>query len=454
MTAHSAKSPMTSRRSNALAGRALVPGDKSISHRAILFGGVAAGQTSVDGLLEGEDVLNSIKAIESIGAKTRKQGGTWIVEGTGNGALLQPAGPIDFGNSGTGCRLFMGLLGSYDFASTFTGDASLSGRPMGRVLDPLKLMGCQIVSQRQGGRLPVTICGARQANPVIYTVPVPSAQVKSAVLLAGLNTAGVTTVIEPVMTRDHTEKMLKGFGASLEVESGPAGERHIRIEGHGQLFGQQITVPGDPSSAAFPLVAALIVPGSDIMIANVLMNPTRTGLITTLQEMGADIEIMSPRAAGGEDVADLRVRHSQLKGVVVPPHRAPSMIDEYPVLAVAASFAEGHTLMQGLDELRVKESDRLAAVLHGLHANNVESSNGPDWLSVTGRPDGKGLGGGTVQTRFDHRIAMAFLVMGLACQKPVTVDDGSAIATSFPKFVKLMQGLGADIETGTMKRSS
>jgi 3-phosphoshikimate 1-carboxyvinyltransferase len=445
MTAHAIKRPLTASRSNALKGQAAIPGDKSISHRSVLFGGIASGQTRIEGLLEGEDVLNSIKAVEALGARARKEGQTWIVEGTGNGALLEPRGPIDFGNSGTGCRLFMGLAGTYDFPTTFIGDPSLSKRPMGRVLDPLKTMGCQVLDQQPGGRLPVTIRGAREANPVTYTVPVPSAQVKSAVLLAGLNAPGVTTVIEPVMTRDHTEKMLRGFGANLEVETDAQGVRHIRIEGQGSLTGQAITVPGDPSSAAFPLVAALLVPGSDVLITNVLMNPTRTGLITTLQEMGGDIEIIGARAQGGEDVADLRVRHSQLKGVTVPASRAPSMIDEYPVLAVAAAFAQGDTLMQGLDELRVKESDRLAAVARGLEANNVACEEGHDWLKVTGSPEGKGLGGGTVATHLDHRIAMAFLVMGLAAQRSVSVDDASPIATSFPQFEALMQAMGAEI---------
>ncbi len=436
---------MTAMRSGRLCGHAPVPGDKSISHRSVLFGGVASGTTRIEGLLEGEDVINSIRAAEALGAKARKEGPVWIVEGAGNGALLEPSGPIDFGNSGTGCRLYMGLAGTYDFPVTFIGDPSLSRRPMGRVLDPLALMGCQVLDQQPGGRLPVTIRGAREANPVTYTVPVPSAQVKSAVLLAGLNAPGVTTVIEPVMTRDHTEKMLRGFGADLEVETDASGVRHIRITGQGALKGQDITVPGDPSSAAFPLVAALIVPGSDVTITNVLMNPTRTGLIATLQEMGAEIEILNARSAGGEDVADLRVRHSPLKGVTVPADRAPSMIDEYPVLAVAACFAEGDTLMQGLDELRVKESDRLAAVARGLEANNATCEEGRDWLKVTGRPDGKGLGGGTVATHLDHRIAMAFLVMGLAAERPVTVDDASPIATSFPQFESLMLQLGAQL---------
>jgi 3-phosphoshikimate 1-carboxyvinyltransferase len=303
-----------------------------------------------------------------------------------------------------------------------------------------------VLEAAPGDRMPLTIRGPKRANPITYRVPMASAQVKSAVLLAGLNTPGITTVIEPIMTRDHTEKMLKGFGANLEVETDKDGVRHIRIEGEGKLTGQVIAVPGDPSSAAFPLVAALIVPGSDIVIENVLMNPTRTGLIDTLLEMGASIEILNRRDAGGEEVADLRVRHSELKGVTVPPARAPFMIDEYPILAIAASLAEGETVMDGLEELRVKESDRLAAVARGLEVNGIDCTEGEASLTVRGRPDGKGLGGGTVATHLDHRIAMSFLVLGLAAEKPVTVDDRSMIATSFPQFMGLMTGLGAKID--------
>lgn len=374
-----------------------------------------------------------------------------MIRGTGNGALLQPEGPLDFGNAGTGSRLTMGLVGTYDMETTFIGDASLSGRPMGRVLEPLRQMGVQVLKATPGDRMPITLHGPKHAAPITYRVPMASAQVKSAVLLAGLNTPGITTVIEPVMTRDHTEKMLKGFGANLSVETDERGVRHIFIEGQGKLTGQTIAVPGDPSSAGFPLVAALIVPGSDIVIENVLMNPTRTGLLLTLQEMGGQIDILNPRNAGGEDVADLRVRYSELKGVAVPPERAPSMIDEYPVLAVAASFAEGETLMQGLEELRVKESDRLSAVANGLKLNGVDCTEGEASLAVRGRPGGKGLGGHpngldtTVQTHLDHRIAMSFLVMGLATEKPVTIDDQAMIATSFPEFMGLMTGLGAEI---------
>ncbi|TRC95117.1 3-phosphoshikimate 1-carboxyvinyltransferase [Mesorhizobium sp. WSM4303] len=451
MSHAAAAKPATARKSLALSGTARVPGDKSISHRSMMFGGLASGETRVTGLLEGEDVMRTAAAMKAMGAHIEKRGAEWVIRGTGNGALLQPEGPLDFGNAGTGSRLTMGLVGTYDMETTFIGDASLSGRPMGRVLEPLRQMGVQVLKATPGDRMPITLHGPKHAAPITYRVPMASAQVKSAVLLAGLNTPGITTVIEPVMTRDHTEKMLKGFGANLSVETDERGVRHIFIEGQGKLTGQTIAVPGDPSSAGFPLVAALIVPGSDIVIENVLMNPTRTGLLLTLQEMGGQIDILNPRNAGGEDVADLRVRYSELNGVTVPPERAPSMIDEYPVLAVAASFAEGETLMQGLEELRVKESDRLEAVANGLKINGVDCTEGEASLAVRGKPGGKGLGGhpngqdSTVRTHLDHRIAMSFLVMGLATEKPVTIDDAAMIATSFPEFMDLMTGLGAEI---------
>ena len=438
--------PLAAKRAGALTGRVRVPGDKSISHRAFLFGGLAAGTTRVHGLLEGEDVLATGRAMVAMGARIEKQGDVFVVDGVGNGSLLEPRGVLDFGNAGTGVRLTMGLVGSYDFSATFVGDDSLSRRPMGRVLDPLRLMGVQVVA-RSGDRLPLSIHGPRVAAPISYRVPMASAQVKSAVLLAGLNAPGVTTVIEPIQTRDHTEKMLRGFGASLEVTTDSNGARHIALEGQGQLTAlSDLTVPGDPSSAAFPLVAALIVPGSDVVIANVLMNPTRTGLIETLLEMGASIEIVDRRQEGGEDVADLHVRHSELTGVTVPAERAPSMIDEYPVLAIAAAFAAGTTLMQGLDELRVKESDRLAAVAKGLEANGISHQEGADSLAVTGTPGGRGLGGGRVDTHLDHRIAMSFLVLGMASEKPVSIDDARMIATSFPEFQTMMAQLGAVLE--------
>ncbi|SMH29109.1 3-phosphoshikimate 1-carboxyvinyltransferase [Mesorhizobium australicum] len=445
MTDQPSPQPATARRSQALKGSVRVPGDKSISHRALLLGGLAAGTTRISGLLEGDDVLRTAAAMRAFGASVEGGNGEWILRGVGNGCLLEPREPLDFGNSGTGARLVMGLAGVYDMPTAFKGDASLSKRPMGRVLDPLRLMGVQ-VEATPGDRLPLTLRGPKTAAPITYRVPVPSAQVKSGVLLAGLNAPGVTTVIEAAPTRDHTEKMLRAFGASLEVETDAAGLRHIRIGGQGRLTGQAITVPGDPSSAAFVVIAALLVPGSDVLVENVMMNPTRTGLIDTLREMGASIEVLNGRVAGGEDVADLRVRSSELRGVTVPPERAPSMIDEYPVLAVAAAFAEGETLMQGLEELRIKESDRLAAVSAGLKANGADCEEGKDWLLVRGSPEGRGLGGGIVETSLDHRIAMSFLVMGLAAEQAVTVDDTGMIATSFPHFLDVMRSVGAQIE--------
>jgi len=446
MSSHADPRPAIARKSAALCGRVRVPGDKSISHRAMLFGGLASGRTTVTGLLEGEDVMRTRDAMQAMGARIMREGERWIIDGTGNGALLEAQDDLDFGNAGTGSRLTMGLVGTYDMRTRFVGDASLSRRPMGRILDPLRQMGVQVVEAEPGDRLPITLHGPRRANPIGYRVPMASAQVKSAVLLAGLNTPGITTVIEPVMTRDHTEKMLAGFGAEIAVETDAEGIRHIRLVGEGRLTGQEIDVPGDPSSAAFALVAALIVPGSDMVIENMLLNPTRTGLIKTLIEMGADISYLERRASGGEEVADLRVRASDLSGVTVPPARAPFMIDEYPVLAIAAAFAEGETVMEGLEELRVKESDRLAAVARGLEVNGVDCTERETALAVRGRPGGAGLGGGRVETHLDHRIAMSFLVMGLAAERPVEIDDAAMIATSFPEFMDLMRGLGADIE--------
>jgi 3-phosphoshikimate 1-carboxyvinyltransferase len=445
-----ARRPVTALRTERLEGAVRVPGDKSISHRAVMFGGLASGTTRVTGLLEGEDVIATGNAMRALGAVVTKVGDAWEIEGTGNGCLLEPEAPLDFGNAGTGCRLTMGLAGTYDFNTTFTGDASLSARPMGRVLDPLRLMGVE-VKAGEGDRLPVALRGPRVASPIEYTVPMASAQVKSAVLIAGLNAPGTTTVIERVMTRDHTEKMLAGFGAALEVEKLAGGSRRISLEGQGRLAGQTVEVPGDPSSAAFAVVAALIVPGSDVTVENVLLNPTRTGLITTLLEMGGQVELQNRRSAGGEEVADLRVQHSDLKGVTVPPQRAASMIDEYPVLSVAAAFAEGETVMEGIEELRVKESDRLAAMAAGLKLNGVECDERESALRVRGVPGGMGLGSparAAVATHLDHRIAMSFLVMGLASEHPVTVDDARMIATSFPEFMALMESLGARLERG------
>lgn len=437
--------PATSKKSADLSGHIRIPGDKSISHRSLMFGALASGQTRISGLLEGEDVIHTANAMRAMGATITRDNDVYVIHGTGNGCLLEPEQPLDFGNAGTGARLTMGLVGTYAMKTRFIGDASLSKRPMGRILDPLRLMGVQVEAS-EGDRLPLTLWGAVTPNPITYRVPMASAQVKSAVLLAGLNTPGITTVIEPVMTRDHTEKMLVGFGADLEVETDNDGVRYIHLEGQGELHGQDITVPGDPSSAAFPIVAALITEGSDITIENVLLNPTRTGLITTLLEMGADISFENKRQTGGEGVADIRVRSSRLKGVKVPKERAPSMIDEYPVLAVAAAFAEGKTVMEGLAELRVKESDRLAAVANGLKKNGVDCEEGKDFLVVIGDPSAKNIGGGTVTTHLDHRIAMSFLVLGLGAAKPVTIDDKRMIATSFPEFMGLMAKLGAHIE--------
>jgi 3-phosphoshikimate 1-carboxyvinyltransferase len=433
--------PLSASASGPLAGTVRVPGDKSISHRAVMLGALAIGDTRIAGLLEGEDVLATVNAMRAFGANVRKDAdGTWLITGVGVGGLLEPEGVVDFGNAGTGVRLAMGLAGSHAFATTFVGDASLSRRPMGRVIEPLRRMGAEVLA-RSGDRLPLTVKGADLAIPIEYRVPVPSAQVKSAVLLAGLNTPGTTTVIEPVLTRDHTERMLQAFGATVETDVAEDGARIIRLEGRPDLKPQSITVPGDPSSAAYPIVAALIVPGSEVRVGGVLLNPTRTGLIETLIEMGADVAIENRSTIGGESVGDIRVRASRLRGVTVPAARAPSMIDEYPVLAVAAAYAEGDTVMEGLAELRVKESDRLAAIAAGLAANGVEVDEGPETLTVSGK--GKVAGGGTVQTHFDHRIAMSFLVLGLNAERPVTVDDVTPIATSFPDFMQLMGGLGA-----------
>ncbi|MEM7288997.1 MAG: 3-phosphoshikimate 1-carboxyvinyltransferase [Pseudomonadota bacterium] len=439
---------LSSGRSNALRGTVRVPGDKSISHRALMLAGLASGESRITGLLEGEDVLNTAAAMRAVGANIRKEADAWNVYGTGNGLLLEPEGPFDFGNAGTGCRLCMGLFGAYDFPTTYTGDASLSSRPMGRVIKPLQEMGVQVLEQQGEGRLPITLRAPWQTAPIEYRVPVPSAQVKSAVLFAGLNTPGITTVIEPHLTRDHTEKMLVGFGADLNVETSQDGERRISLVGQGALTGQPVIVPADPSSAAFPIVAALLVPDSEITLPNVLLNEARTGLLTTLQEMGAEIEIINQRNSGGEEIGDLIVKSSDLKGIDVPAERAPSMIDEYPVLAVAAAFAEGETRMDGLHELRVKESDRLAAVARGLEANGVDCVESDESLVVRGVREGKGLGGGTVTTHLDHRIAMSFLIMGMASEKPVSVDDGGVMETSFPGFAELMNNLGGDIIEG------
>ncbi|MEN6542139.1 3-phosphoshikimate 1-carboxyvinyltransferase [Parvibaculum sp.] len=428
--------------SHSLTGRLRVPGDKSISHRALIFGALTVGETKITGLLEGEDVLATAETMRRLGAEVTRTGeGAWTVHGVGVGALREPSQPLDFGNSGTGARLIMGLVAGHPITATFIGDASLSRRPMGRVITPLSQMGA-VFHAREGGRLPLTLTGAREALPITYRSPVASAQVKSAVLLAGLNARGVTTVIEPVPTRDHTERMLRAFGAHVETETLPDGALAIHLTGQPELHPCPIIVPGDPSSAAFPVVAALIVPGSEVVVEGITLNPHRAGLYTTLIEMGADIEIMNQREEGGEPVADLRVRASRLHGIEVPPERAASMIDEYPVLAIAASFASGQTVMRGIHELRVKESDRIAATAAGLRLNGIKVHETEDSMTVEGR-EGHVDGGGHVVTHMDHRIAMSFLVMGLAAHKPVTVDDATMIATSFPNFIPLMRELGA-----------
>lgn len=447
MSHDSPPQPLTAAPGAPLTGRLRPPGDKSISHRAMILGLLSQGETRVEGLLEGDDVLRTAAAAKALGAGVERLGeGRWVVRGVGIGGLTDPTEVLDFGNAGTGSRLMMGVVGGQPVTATFDGDASLRSRPMRRILDPLTRMGAQVLSEAEGGRVPLTLCGLNEAISITYETPAASAQIKSAVLLAGLNAPGTTTVIEAAATRDHTERMLRLFGAEVRVEPhGPGGHgRKISLTGQPTLRGTDVVVPADPSSAAFPLVAALIVPGSDVVIEGVMMNPLRTGLITTLLEMGAQIERLAEREEGGETVADLRVRASRLTGVDVPPERAPAMIDEYPVLAVAASFAEGRTRMNGLHELRVKESDRLAAVAAGLAANGVRHSVEGDDLVIEG--DGTAApGGGTVATHLDHRIAMAFLVMGLATKAPVTVDDGAMIDTSFPSFLPSMQALGGRI---------
>ncbi len=442
---HSAEPlPMTARRSGPLRGEARVPGDKSISHRALILGALSVGETHITGLLEGQDVLDTAKAMQAFGAQVERLGdGEWKVNGVGVGGFAEPEGVIDCGNSGTGVRLIMGAMATTPVTATFTGDASLSRRPMGRVTDPLELFGCEITA-REGKRLPVTIKGAAEPVPVRYKTPVASAQIKSAVLLAGLNAPGETVVIESEPTRDHTERMLAGFGASISTEVTAEG-RVITLKGRPELKPQPVAVPRDPSSAAFPVAAALIVPGSEIRVPGVSRNPTRDGLYVTLLEMGADITFENPREEGGEPVADLLVRHSPaMTGVTVPAERAASMIDEFPILSVIACFATGTALMQGVHELRVKESDRIDAMAVGLRANGARVEDTDDTMTVHGT--GSLAGGGTAVTHLDHRIAMSFLVAGLAAAQPVSVDDGGPIATSFPDFLPLMRALGAQID--------
>ncbi len=437
MTASSPR-PLSASPSGPLRGTCRVPGDKSISHRALLFGALASGRTTIKGLLEAEDVINTAAAVTAMGAPAHKTAEGWEVLGRGVGGLTQPSGPLDFGNSGTGTRLIMGVIAGHPITVRLIGDASLSRRPMSRVLDPLRQMGLEVLEDKE--TLPLTIRGTRDLVPIEYVLPVPSAQVKSAILIAGLAAAGETTVIEREPTRDHTERMLRYFGADVRSVR-ENGLTRITVKGQAELEGREVMVPGDPSSAAFLAAAALIVPGSEVTIEGVLVNPTRSGLYLTLQEMGGDVAFLNEREEGGEPIADIRVRASKLNGIRVPAERAPSMIDEYPILAVVAAFAHGRTQMDGLAELKVKESDRLAATAAGLAANGVQAAVDGDTLMVEGT--GRVRGGGTVATHLDHRIAMAFLTMGLASQEPVAVDDSTMIATSFPEFGGLMESLGA-----------
>jgi 3-phosphoshikimate 1-carboxyvinyltransferase len=434
---------LTAKRGGPLRGRMRAPGDKSISHRSLILGALATGTTQIEGLLEGDDVLRTAAAMRAFGAQVERLGeGRWRVEG--HGGFSEPSDVVDCGNAGTGVRLIMGAMAGFDFAATFTGDESLRSRPMRRVLAPLGQMGATWLG-RSNGRLPLTLQGGALKR-LSYRLPEPSAQVKSAVLLAGLHADGGAQVIEPEATRDHTERMLRAFGAQVLVEDRADG-RHITLPGGQKLTGAHVRVPGDPSSAAFPLVAALITPGSEVTVEGVLLNELRTGLFTTLQEMGADLTITNAREESGEQVGDVTARHSALKGVEVPPARAPSMIDEYPILAVAAAFAEGATVMRGIGEMRVKESDRIALMAAGLSANGVGVEEEPEGLIVIGSARGNHAvaGGARVTTKGDHRIAMSHLVMGLAADEAVAVDEPGMIATSFPGFVSLMQGMGAEI---------
>ncbi len=441
--ARGVKSPnhLIARRAGPLKGVVRAPGDKSVSHRALILGALATGVTEIEGLLEGDDVKRTAAAMAAFGAGVERLGeGRWRVEG--RGGLSEPADVIDCGNAGTGVRLIMGAAAGFDMVSTYTGDASLRGRPMNRVLKPLGEMGATWLC-RAAGRLPLTLKGGNLKH-IVYRLPEPSAQVKSAVLLAGLHAAGGAEVIEPEATRDHTERMLRGFGAEIEVREAGAG-RHILLPGGQKLKGTAIHVPGDPSSAAFPLVAALVTPGSEVTVLGMLLNPLRIGLLDTLGEMGADLSVTNVREEGGELVGDVTARHSALEGVEVPAERAPSMIDEYPILAVAAAFASGRTAMRGIGEMRVKESDRIALMAAGLTACGLAVEEEPEALTVVGS-GGRVDGGGKVVTHGDHRIAMSHLIMGLATERPVSVDEPGMIATSFPGFVELMRGLGAEIE--------
>jgi 3-phosphoshikimate 1-carboxyvinyltransferase len=425
-----------------LSGTVVVPGDKSISHRALMLSALAVGESVIEGLLEGEDILATAAAMRAMGAQIEKSGARWRVHGVGVGGLLQPRNALDMGNSGTSTRLLMGLVASHPITATFTGDASLSERPMARVIDPLSTMGADF-SASPGGRLPLMMRGMCPAVPITYRLPVASAQVKSAILLAGLNTPGITRVIEPVPTRDHSERMLTGFGANLTVETDAVGIRTISVRGEAELQPQNIIVPGDPSSAAFPTVAALLVPGSSVTIQNVGMNATRNGIYEVLQAMGGDVALTNERVVGGERVADLIVRHSALSAIETSPEIVPRMVDEFPILFIAAALARGKSIFRGLEELRVKESDRIAVMAEGLRAVGVMVEELPDGLIVEGRDGDPLAGGATIAAQLDHRIAMSFAVAGLVSKRPITVDDMTPVATSFPDFEAMLKALGA-----------
>ena len=438
--------PMSSKRVTNLRGQAKVPGDKSISHRSLILGALSVGQTKIHGLLEGQDVIDTAKAMSSFGALVEKhENGYWTVDGFGVGGFAEPEKVIDCGNSGTGVRLIMGAMSTTDITATFTGDASLNRRPMARITEPLNLFGAKTYGRRLG-KLPITVVGAASAVPITYQTPVASAQIKSAILFAGLNTAGETTVIEKEKTRDHTERMLQGFGAEVETETTSKGHI-VRVKGYPELLPQEIKVPRDPSSAAFPVCAALITEGSNVLVPNIGLNPTRSGLFETLREMNANITFENESFQGGEPVADIRAKFSpNMIGIDVPPERAASMIDEYPILSIVASFAKGKTLMRGVNELRVKESDRIDAMAKGLRSNGLSIEEGEDWWSVEGREIDGVKGGGLCETFLDHRIAMSFLILGMASKSSVKIDDSSPITTSFPIFESLMAEIGANFQ--------
>lgn len=434
--------PTISYKMGPLKGKIFAPGDKSISHRSLILGAMAKGKTNITGLLEGADIMATAEAMNKLGARVERiKKGEWIIKGCGEAGLISPSEPIDCGNAGTGVRLLMGAISGYKISATFKGDTSLSSRPMARVLNPLEQMGIEYDCD-EGETLPATIISSGNLKSIDYVSPHASAQVKSAILLAGINTSGVTSITEHTLSRDHSENMLKAFGATINIETQGQGQK-VSIKGPVTLKGTDISIPGDPSSAAFPIIAAIITPGSDILVQNVMMNPTRIGLFTTLTEMGAYLRADNYRTSGGEIIADIHVKYSQLNGVIVPEERAPSMIDEYPILAVAAAYAKGTTVMRGIAEMRVKESDRIKATFELLIKNGVDVKEHSDGLSIKG---GSVTGGATVLTHHDHRIAMSALILGINAENPITIDDSSMIATSFPTFFELMAEIGAKIE--------